>query len=258
MNNQIECWSWFYLVNSPRSLTRYIELNLYLKSHQKPPCDVSCSKCCNVVVFVCSLVWTLCFSFQLLRSLATEFPLIKEFTRRRPVVGVIGCRICDSLRITALRQGSMWAIGEGVPCSNSGVRLARLCQLLMVSALMTTLSASVCFDFAAAMICCMVPFGSRRWWCSTWRASLYCFAASAIASRICCFRSRLCTIVAAPFWTPKDDDGWWCCYSSYRRFCCCFLMIVSYRCNFITTSRRILKGKGGITSITSKTYMVLN
>ena len=91
----------------------------------------------NIVVFVSSLVWTLCFSFQLsrgdggygvsespwmniaamvgqgdnpiislslfvsfqlLRSLATEVPSIMELTRRRPVVGVIGSCICDSLR----------------------------------------------------------------------------------------------------------------------------------------------------------------
>ena len=28
-------------MDSPCSLTRYFELNLFLKSHQKPPCDAS-------------------------------------------------------------------------------------------------------------------------------------------------------------------------------------------------------------------------
>ena len=34
MNNQIKCWSWFYSVNSPSSLTRYFELNSFLKGHK--------------------------------------------------------------------------------------------------------------------------------------------------------------------------------------------------------------------------------
>ena len=159
----------------------------------------------NIAVFAWSLVWTLCLCFQLSRCLATWVPSIKEFTRGRPVVGVIGCRICDSLRITALRQGSMWAIGDGVPCSNSGTRFPRLCRLFMVSALMKALSASSSFDFAAAMIRCTDSFGSRSLPCA-WRASLYCFAAFAIARRIHFFRSRLCACVL-PFGRPKMADG---------------------------------------------------
>ena len=208
----------------------------------------------NIVVFVSSLVWTFCYGFQLSRSLATdEVPSIMEFTRRKPVVGVISSRICDSSRITALKQGSMWAIGDGVFCPNSGLRLPCLCRLLMVSALMTTLSASAYFNFAAALVCCMIPLGSRGWWCA-WRASLYCFAASAIASRICCFRLRLCAI-ALPFGRPKtmtdgDSDTPVTVVSAPASW----LIIVSYQqCIFITSRRIILKRKGGITSITSKT-----
>ena len=198
----------------------------------------------NIVVFVSSLVWTLCYGFQLSRSLATdEVPSIMEFTRRKPVVGVISSRICDSSRITALKQGSMWAIGDGVFCPNSGLRLPCLCRLLMVSALMTTLSASVFFNFAAAMIRCMAG--------SVWNSTLVMWmkGITVLLCSICNRQSdslfQITTLRhCAPFWTPEDDDGWWFYRTSYRRFCSCFLIIVSYQeCNFITSRRIVLKVK---------------
>jgi hypothetical protein len=74
MNNQIICC--FYLVDSPSSLTRYHELNLFLKSHQKPPCD-ACKNliheilkgsnshfCCQSIVVV-SLTIQKCIRLQI-------------------------------------------------------------------------------------------------------------------------------------------------------------------------------------------------
>jgi hypothetical protein len=85
----------------------------------------------------------------------------------------------------------------------------------------------------------------------------FCSAESAIASRICCFRSRLCAIVL-PFgrlelMTDGDSVVPVTVVSALVS-----LSLSATSCATISLAAIVLKSKEGITSITSKTYMVLN